>query len=221
MNPQSVGMQIEIVKYHPELKDEIIELQTHSWGPDIALNKDYFEWKYECNPYIRDPLIYLALNGGKAVGMRGMLGAQWQIGTGAKTFFGVYPDDLVIAPAYRNAGLIPRIMKAAFDDLAILGYDYAFNLSAGSITFLASLAIGWRSVGSMEPVTLTRKPLICIPDTRKIVSSLPLIWRFAHEIPSLRFMKKTPPFFWLDKVQTQEGRSENSRISISKTPESH
>ena len=211
-------MQIEIIKYQPELKDEIIKLQTDLWGPDIALNKAYFEWKYECNPYIRDPLIYLAVKGGKAVGMRGMLGTQWQIGPGAMTFIGLYPDDLVIAPAYRNAGLIPRIMKAALDDLANQGYEYVFNLSAGPITFLASLAIGWRSIGSMEPVTLDCRPRLPIPDMKKIASSLPLIWRFSDKIPSLHFIKR-PTFFWLDKPQARKGQSENSRLYISKTPD--
>ena len=219
MKPQSKGMQVEIVKYQPELKDEIVKLQTHLWSPDISLNKAYFEWKYECNPYIRDPLVYLALKGGKAVGMRGMFGTQWQIGPEPKTVIGLYSDDLVIAPAYRNTGLIPRIMKAAFDDLATLGYEYAFNLSAGPITFLASLAIGWRSIGSMEPVTLSCNPRFHIPEIRKIVSGLPLIWRFANRMPSLHFRKKKPTFFWLDKAQAQEGPSENSALFISKTPD--
>jgi len=218
MNSPLIGMQIEIVKYQPELKDEIANLQTHLWGPDRALNKAYFEWKYECNPYIRNPLIYLALKGGRAVGMRGILGTQWQIGPGDTTFIGLYPDDLVIAPDYRNAGLIPRIMKAAFDDLATRGYEYAFNLSSGPITFLASLAMGWRSIGSMEPVTLNSKPRIRIPDMRKIVSGLPLIRRFADRMPSLHFIKK-PTFFWLDEGQTRQGQSENSRLFISTTPD--
>lgn len=219
MSPESIGMQVEIVKYQPDLKDEIVKIQTHLWGPDMSLNKAYFEWKYECNPYIRNPIIYLALKSGKAVGMRGMLGTQWQVGSERKTFIGLYPDDLVIAPAYRNAGLIAKIMKTAFDDLSILGYEYAFNLSASPITFLASLSIGWRSIGSMQPVTLTCEPRLPIRHMRKIVSGLPLIWRFANRIPSLRFMKKTPLFSWLDKPQTRLDRLENSRLFISKTPD--
>lgn len=218
MNSQLTGMQIEIVKYRPEYKDEIIKLQTDLWGPDIALNRAYFEWKYECNPYIRDPLVYLAVKGGQAVGMRGILGTQWQIGLGAKRFIGLYPDDLVIAPTYRNAGLIPKIMKAAFHDLANLGYEYAFNLSAGPITFLSSLAIGWRSIGSMDPVTLNCKARLPLIGLRKVASTLPLIWRFSGRTHSLHFIKR-PTFFWLDNAQTRQRQSKNSHLFISKTPE--
>jgi hypothetical protein len=36
-------MNYEIVRYHPDLKAEIIKLQTHLWGPDLILNASYFE----------------------------------------------------------------------------------------------------------------------------------------------------------------------------------
>ena len=110
-------------------------------------------------------------------------------------------------------------MQTAFEDLAARGYEYAFNLSASSITFLASLALGWKSIGSMEPVALTCKPHSRGPDVRKIASRLPLIWRLANRLPSLYFMKRAQPFFWLDGAQTRHGCLGNSRIIVSKTPD--
>ena len=48
MNPQNY----EFVRYQPDLKGQVVELQTHLWSPSLALNTAYFEWKYERNPYL-------------------------------------------------------------------------------------------------------------------------------------------------------------------------
>ena len=140
-----------MVPYQPALKTQVIELQTHLWGPSLSLNTTYFEWKYERNPYIDEPLIFLAMHHDRAVGMRGFFGVQWEGGIPTEKCIGLYADDLVIVPEHRNQGLIPRIMAAAFEDLAKRRYQFVFNLSAGPVTFLSSLAMDWRSVGSMRP----------------------------------------------------------------------
>ena len=142
----------EIVRYEPGLKKQVIDLQFHLWSPTAALNTAYFEWKFERNPYVAEPLAYIAMHNGKAVGMRGFFGMQLEGGIPTQRSIVPCADDLVIAPEHRNRGLIPRIMSASFEDLAKLGYRYVFNLGAGSITFLSSLATGWRSVGLMQPM---------------------------------------------------------------------
>ena len=86
-------MNYEIVKYHPEFKRQVVELQRHLWGPDVALNAAYLEWKYERNPYLDGPHIYLALCGGLVVGMRGWFGCKWQIGYPSQTFPGLCGGD--------------------------------------------------------------------------------------------------------------------------------
>src|SRR5215468_1001702 len=124
-------MGYEIVKYSPEFKQQVVQLQTYLWGPDVALNRAYLEWHYERNPYMRTPFMHLALSAGQVVGMRGMYGAKWQIGCPAQTFLAPGASDLVIAPDHRNRGLVAKIMEAAAADLVDNGYTYAFNLSAG------------------------------------------------------------------------------------------
>ena len=145
-------MPYEIVRYHPELKRQVIELQTHLWSPDLSLNTSYFEWKYERNPYLKEPLIYLAMHDGKAIGMRGFFGVQWECGVPTMRFTSLYADDMVIAPEHRNRGLMSKIMTFAFGDLATKEYKYAFNLSAGLPTLRSSLSMGWRSVGWVRPM---------------------------------------------------------------------
>jgi GNAT superfamily N-acetyltransferase len=147
----------EIVRYHPDLKHpdlktEIIKLQTHLWGPDLTLNTLYFEWKYQKNPYLKEPLIHLAMHNGKAIGMRGFFGVQWQCGLPVRRFDGLYADDMVIAPEHRGRGLMSKIMTSAFECLIASGYQYVFNLSAGDVTLHSSLNMGWRSAGWLQPM---------------------------------------------------------------------
>lgn len=110
------------------------------------------EWKHERNPYVDEPLMYLALNGGRVVGMRGMFGVKWQLDRSGRDLIGLAAGDLVIAPEHRNQGLFTQIMRVALDDLANRGYTYVFNLSASPFTHLSSLASVWRGIGSLKPV---------------------------------------------------------------------
>jgi GNAT superfamily N-acetyltransferase len=140
----------EIAKYTPQFRSQVVELQAHLWGPHLAVNTAYFAWKYERNPYVEAPLIYLALHKGEVVGMRGMYGARWEIGHPRQTWLGLCAGDTVIAPEHRKRGLSTEIIRAALNELAGCGYTYIFTLSASRITYLTSLAMGWRSLGPLQ-----------------------------------------------------------------------
>ena len=36
----------EIVKYRPELKEQVVELQKELWSSDASRNRRFLEWKY-------------------------------------------------------------------------------------------------------------------------------------------------------------------------------
>ena len=163
----------QLVSYEPALKRQVIELQSHLWSPDLALNTAYLEWKYERNPYIDSPLIYLAMHKDRIIGMRGFFGTQWEVGIPARKSVALYADDLVIAPDHRNHGLVHRIMAAAFEDLAKRKYQYAFNLSAGPLTLLFTLAMGWRSVGHMQPMYRRSLPVALRGARGSLIRRLP------------------------------------------------
>lgn len=145
-------MMVKIVRYNSRYKQQIIELQTHLWSPNLVVNRAYFEWKYEQNPYLSEPLIYLAIDDGKVVGMRGFFGIQWECGCPREQFNALYADDMVVAPEHRQRGLMSTIMTFAFNDLADRGHRYLFNLSAGTVTLRSSLSMGWRSAGWVRPM---------------------------------------------------------------------
>lgn len=143
-------MTYEIVRYQPGFRDQVLELQTHLWSPDLAVNDAYFAWKYEQNPYLDAPFLHLAVSGGRVVGMRGMYGASWQVGQPSGQFLAPCAGDLVVDPDHRDRGLAAAIIEAATHDLSERGYGYTFNLSASPATQLGSLRTGWCSTGPVE-----------------------------------------------------------------------
>lgn len=148
----SVSAGYSFVEYAPEFKERVLALQKHLWSPDLELNRAYFEWKHEQNPYFKSPVATLAVRGDEVVGMRTMMGSCWEVGRGRPPVVLPYADDLVVAPEHRGSGLAGRIMASVVQLAQGMGAPYLVNLSAGSVTALLSLANGWRSAGPMLPV---------------------------------------------------------------------
>jgi len=174
-----------VVRYSAEHKALVAGLQRHMWSPDARLNASYLEWKYHQNPYIRDPLIYLAFVGDKLVGMRGALGTRWEVGDPAEFLTLPYADDLVIDPAYRKQGLHRIIMNFALRDLAARGYRYVVNLSASRITTEASMNMQWRNAGRVNPLHRRTLRKSAAEFLAQRVRRLPLLWRWADTLSDL------------------------------------
>jgi GNAT superfamily N-acetyltransferase len=141
----------EVVPYRPELLEQLIALYNDVFRRSQRECRDYLHWKYWRNPYIDEPLLFLALDGsGSVVGMRGFYGTCWQVGDQRV----VIPcaDDFAIAAAERNKGLMTVIMRSALESLARRGFAYTMNASGTELTVLQSLAMGWKSIGPTEPV---------------------------------------------------------------------
>ncbi len=201
-------MKYEIVKYRPEFKSQIAELQTHLWGAGFDMNTAYLEWKHENNPYVDAPLIYVALYGRKVIGMRGFFAAKWKIGDPCETFLCPCAGDLVVAPEHRRRGVFTKIMEVALNDLAEMGYPYIFNFSGNQKTVLGSLKQGWRSAGSLQP--MRRKA-----EQKRISRRMQ---RYVKKLPFLSSGKGHSPFYFLDKNSAQYGGKASPYVSVESTP---
>jgi hypothetical protein len=129
------------------MKSGVARLATHLWSPDAARNAQLLEWKYERNPYLREPVLHVATLEGRPVAMRGMHGMLLECCVPARTFPALYADDLVVEPAHRSHGLVAPILLAAARDARRRGIPHVFNMSSSSVTRMASLATGWKSAG--------------------------------------------------------------------------
>jgi GNAT superfamily N-acetyltransferase len=149
-------MACEIRRYDVGFRDQVLELQRHLWSPDLALNDRYFAWKYERNPWVSNPCIYLAVDGGRVVGMRGAFAIPWVVGPEREPLRALSAGDTVVAPAYRRRGLARQINEALTADVRRAGRAFLINTSAGRAVRLLSLHSGWRATEEIWP--LTRQP---------------------------------------------------------------
>lgn len=141
-------MKYEIVKYNPIYNNQICELEKEIWSPDPDVNKSYLQWKYFDNPHSDTPRIYLAVSEGRVIAVRGMYESKWQLGN--DVFTALCAGDTVIHPDYRNNAVYPELTNFLKNDLYELGYRYLFSFSAGSVTLINSLAMGWKSIGRIR-----------------------------------------------------------------------
>jgi GNAT superfamily N-acetyltransferase len=150
---------LAVARYEPAFEAEMTRLHA-VLAPERsqAFSARYLSWKYRDNPYIAEPLIYLAHEDGRVVGMRGFFGSLWETGTARA----IIPcaADLVVDPDYQDKGIATLIMKEAARDLAAHGYSHIFSLSAGRITALGQLTQGFKSIAPMQPVMLDRRRVL-------------------------------------------------------------
>lgn len=183
-------MGYEITRYRPEFRDGVLKLLEHLWSPNASLNAARLEWKHERNPYQRGPLLYLALDKGRVVGMRGVCSAKWEAGVPRREFIIPCACDLVIAPDHRNRGVISKIMRFAFDDLKNRGMEYVFSLSAGPVTFFNSLAMGWRSIGPLQLVGRYSVRKTPRERLRRLLSRWPPVLSLARSVKNQPFVRR-------------------------------
>jgi GNAT superfamily N-acetyltransferase len=138
----------ELIPYRPELRDQVVDLQQHLWGPHRDLNDQYLGWKHEANPYLEEPLIHLALHEDRVVAMRGFMGALWE-GRGIEPTLIPIAGDLVVEPSHRAKGLVPKLMKSATSALADRGVRFMLNTSGSYYTHVSSLRLGWLDAGPL------------------------------------------------------------------------
>ena len=186
----------KFVAYSPEYHDQIIHLQKYLWSTDPITNAQYLDWKYTQNPYIREPIICLALQDGQVVGMRGAWGGRWKLGSTLDPVIIPCAGDTVISPAYRKSGLLRELNGQLLAMLRELGFPFVFNLSAGERVFHGSLKDGWH-VGLVYG-ELSRTPVVMrTPGARKLRDKFlrlasPALRRAADKSVNLIMGRKRP-----------------------------
>ncbi len=219
--PSQSAPPYRIVPFSIQHQDLVANLQRHLWSMNVRLNLDYLDWKYHRNPYIQEPLIYLAFCRDELVGMRGVLGARWEIGDAAETLALPYPDDLVVDPSHRQRGLHRLIMEFAMADLSRRGYRYVVNLSASRVTAHASINMRWRRAGSVEPFHRRTPGNRLIDAIEKSIRNWKFIWRWPDTLSSIFLPSGERLFERLDTRFSASNRSRQSPLFLKKAPLVH
>jgi len=204
--------ELEVSRYDARSKAEVVELLRLLVSPDADTTRRYLEWKYEDNPIIREPVLYLVRSGGTLVGMRGLLGTRWEAGTNQPSVVIPYPDDHVVAESHRKSGVAGLLMRTVLEDASARGYPFLCNLSAGLTTALTSLAAGWKRVKTMDQVERLTEPGPVWRSLSPLVAQSEKLMRLSYHrgwTPSA-----LAAFMRLDRVGGGSGTRSGSRIVV-------
>lgn len=125
-------MTYRFAEYSPEYMSRIAELRSRVFGGDHAFSTEYFEWKYERNPYIAVPHFYVALHEDDVVAMRGFYGSRWQAGQQSGSLLIPIGGDLAVDLDHRRHKLASRLVTFITEHMTTRGYTFLMNLSANS-----------------------------------------------------------------------------------------
>jgi GNAT superfamily N-acetyltransferase len=213
----------EIIQYRPELRDQVVQLQTLMWSPDLKLNGAYLDWKYINNPYLNKPIIYLAMFKGQVVGMRSMFGMRWEGGQPGQTFCCLQGVDAVVHPDHRRRGLLEKMTAKTLADLADRGDCYIMSLSANHASTANLVKLGWRSVGELQPMQRPARPAHD-SSVHAIVRRLPLVPSVYRRLRSaVRDQVRPPtgqnaPFEAFDRRCARARSGPFSHVHVEKAP---
>jgi GNAT superfamily N-acetyltransferase len=147
-------MAYEIVAYAQEHEAAVAELERILWNGDTATNVAHLRWKYRATPLFEHCFLFVALDAGRVVGVRGLVGGRWQARRDQSEepveFTLLSGADLVIAPEHRGSGLYRQLTEAALERVDSATYALALTFSASPANRLASLASGWRQAFTIE-----------------------------------------------------------------------
>lgn len=144
----------EIVRFDAGLLEPSADLRRQTFGNTLDRNIAYLRWKYLENPYLDEPLLFVALRNAKAVGMRGFYGTSWMdADTGKRVIFPI-ASDLAIHPEHRDQHLFEALNDVALATTGEMGYRHVLNLSASGANAVTSMVRhGWRRVAPCVPVS--------------------------------------------------------------------
>ncbi|CAN5691464.1 hypothetical protein BH18ACT13_BH18ACT13_07780 [soil metagenome] len=141
----------ELRRLEPELLEQAAELVSSVRGGTLEQHIAHYDWKYLHNPYIAEPIMHVALRGGRAVGMRGFYGTCWENGAGGQRYVFPAASDSTILAEHRDGKLYRALGEAMLEDAASRGFTHLLNLSASPQTALtAMLQFGWKGIGPRE-----------------------------------------------------------------------
>jgi hypothetical protein len=209
---------VEIVPYEPTHLDAVARFRQSISGSALSTNRDYIIWKYHENPFLRQA-VSLATKNGELVGMRGLFGAQWELGSGGPRFDAPVMADTAVHPAHRESGRVfGELGRHMIDLLRRRRLSWYTNLSPTAANYIASkIHLGMRPIGT---ATLIRRGRMNTPTStglRRLVRSASGQSRLVARARAAWAMAARTTTSLGQMMLTLEGSS--SRFHVSTKPE--
>lgn len=140
------GAMIIYQAYIPETKERVVDLLNYHWKFDeIAKARTFFEWRYEDNPYVDSPSVYIAREGDKIVGLRCFVIQKFQ--RTSHTLLMACPADAIVHPGFRRRGILQGLTSYSTGMLQGMGVAIILSLSSNKASAAMAHKLGWKELG--------------------------------------------------------------------------
>ncbi len=147
-------MSYKLQRYTPNLWRQICRVHKCLGGRAAVVPPAFLDWKYLRNPFLEQPLIYLALSGSRVVGMRAVFGTCWETGIDSQNVVLPVFSDTGLVPEHRDRGLYRELSDYAVEDLRSRGFSHVLSFTPNANNYVVSvMTMGWRPLGSQESMT--------------------------------------------------------------------
>ena len=174
---------VKFVQYRPELRNDVLNLTKHLWGPNSSGNAAYLDWKYRDNPNLgwKSPLIFLALDDGKVIGMRGVHATRLEADGNEGQVIPCF-GDTVVSPEFRGRRLLTPLTELAIATLEKMGYHYLLGVSNIPATYFHLLKLGWKPAVYYMPQQRFSWRLRWLSRGYRLARRLPIVADWASAI---------------------------------------
>lgn len=152
--PDSSENPVHIRRYEPADRNAVLALDEAVW--DRQRSESWFAWKYERNPYVNQPAVFVAESNDQIVGARPFLAFRLRIDD--RSVDALQPSDTMVHPAYRGRGIFTRMTKRAIEYYATREPRLCFNFP-NRMARPGYLKLGWQRVGDRRTYYRIQRPV--------------------------------------------------------------
>lgn len=131
----------QIRQYRPADRDGVLALDSLVWDRDRG--GEWFDWKYQQNPYVDHTPLFVVRKDGDVVGARPFM--PFEIRVDDHTVLALQPTDTMVHPDHRRQGLFTRMTERAIEYYEDTDVDLYFNFPNG-ISRPGYERLGWRRI---------------------------------------------------------------------------
>lgn len=146
---------VQIEQYDPGDRADVLALDETVW--DRTMSESWFAWKYEENPYVTEPPVFVARADGQVVGARPFMAFLLRVGD--DIVCALQPSDTMVHPRYRGIGIFTRMTENAISYYAVREPKLCFNFP-NEMAWPGYRKLGWRAVSERTTYYRVQNPTV-------------------------------------------------------------
>jgi hypothetical protein len=167
--------------------DGVVQLMNLVFKPQISFTKEWWRWKYECNPagFDSETGILVAEDQGMIVGHYAVIPFKIQIGN--KIVIAAQSVDTAVHPEYRRLGMFSELARKTYAEV-LNRYPFLFGFPS-EMAYKGFVDLGWKDYPINELVKFVNydNPLRLFLSNRLKISGAKFILKTLQTIKKVRW----------------------------------